>query len=58
MMINGDREATTDAWKAAVPIDKSITYPSIPIPEIFAADYNYAALRKATDNFRNPAVVR
>jgi hypothetical protein len=58
LMINGDREATTNAWKAAVPIDRSVIYPSTPIPEILAADYTYAALRKATDNFRSPAVVR
>ena len=48
------------AWieRGLVKIDTSIVLPHAPIPEIAAEDYSYERLRRATNNWRSPAVVR
>lgn len=43
---------------ALIDIDTSITYPPAPIPEIAAEDYTYERMRRATENWRSPVVIR
>lgn len=52
------RNLTRQLWHELVEIDTRVIIPPQPIPEIRAEDYSFDALKKATDNFRHPAVVR
>lgn len=57
-MINGDRDAAVSMWAKHAPIDTSVTHHPTAVPEIEAKDYTFDALRRATNDFRTPAVVR
>jgi hypothetical protein len=46
------------AWREYIYVDKNIYRKPEPIPEILAADYTFASIKAATNNFRYPAVVR
>lgn len=43
---------------AVIDIDTAIVRPPTPIPEIEAEEYSYERLRRATGNWRSPAVIR
>lgn len=52
------REETKAAWKKVLVVDKAVKIAPTQIPTINAEDYSFESLRRATDNFRHPAVVR
>jgi len=52
------RELARSYWEKLVHVDKNVHRPPIHVPTIEAKDYTFESLRKATDNFRFPAVVR
>jgi len=47
-----------DAWNKVVVIDKAVKREPHHIPTIEAKDYSYESLRRATEDFRYPAVVK
>ncbi len=52
------REETKQLWKDTIKIDTSIHYESAHVPIIEAKDYSFESLKRATDNWRHPAIVR
>jgi len=52
------RELAKSYWESLVKVDKSIIREPLQIPIIEAKDYSFESLRRATENFRYPAVVR
>ena len=52
------REEARALWNKLVKIDESIEYDHPHVPIIQAKDYTFESLRRATDNFRYPAIVR
>ena len=54
------RETTLQHWKTNIRknLDRRVLHPSAPIPEISASAFTYDVMKKATFNFRYPAVVR
>ncbi len=58
LLFTNQREWAYELWVKHATADKRVVYPAMPIPEIQAADYTYEILKKATDNFRHPVVVR
>lgn len=58
LLFTGYREWTKELWLKVLKFDKNINYPPAHIPEIDAKDYNFESLKRATENFRYPAVVR
>lgn len=58
LLFTSYREEARNAWSKLVKIDESIEYDSPHIPIIAAKDYTFESLRRATENFRYPAIVR
>jgi hypothetical protein len=52
------RNTTREYWEKNIVIDKAVIREPTHIPEIYAQDFSYNALKAATDGFRHPAVVR
>lgn len=52
------RQYTRELWFKYVNIDKRVRRAPVEVPIIEAEDYTFDALRKATENWRYPAVVR
>jgi hypothetical protein len=58
LLLSPFREELHQLWQKHAVLDTRIIYPAHHIPEILAQDYSYEAIRKASDNFRHPVVVR
>ena len=51
-------DTTRKLWKKSVKIDDNIIRRSAPIPEVDGSSYTFDSLKRATNNFKSPAVVR
>ena len=58
LLFTSRREEARAAWSKLVKIDESIVYDHPHVPIILAKDYSFESLRRATENFRYPAIVR
>ena len=58
LLFTGYRNLTKSLWDEHLVIDTNILYEPVHIPVIEAKNYNYESLKRATQNFRYPAVVR
>lgn len=58
LLFTNQRDWTKQLWNKVLRWDNNIVYQPSHIPEIDAADYTYESLKRATQNFRYPAVVR
>lgn len=52
------RNAAVNAWMKYIKIDTGVIYDHNHVPIIQAKDYTFETLRKATHNWRSPAIVR
>ncbi|NBD31454.1 MAG: hypothetical protein GVY17_00375 [Cyanobacteria bacterium] len=52
------RTKTLSIWENSLNIDYTVRRPASPIPEVDASNYTFEALKRATDGFKCPAVVR
>lgn len=58
LLFTGFRQTTLYFWNKVIKIDQRIIYNHTHIPIINSEDYSYELLKKATNNFRNPVVVK
>ena len=58
LLFTGFRETTKYYWNKTIKIDQKIIYDHTHIPIIQKEDYSFELLKKATNNFRNPVVVK
>ena len=58
LMFTPFRDATLDAWNRVLAYDKSVERDPMPIAEMDASEYSFEALKRLTNGFRSPAVVR
>jgi hypothetical protein len=57
-MFGNSRELTLSLWEKYAVFDTAVVHPATSVPEIDAKDYTFDVLRRATNNFRIPVVVR
>lgn len=58
LLLTSYREENLEAWYKYNPINLDIIYEKQQIPQILSGDYTYENLKKASNNFREPVVVR
>ena len=58
LLFTGRRQETENLWKKLIKIDKSIIYDHPHVPIIPADQYTLEGLKRATQNWRYPAIVR
>jgi hypothetical protein len=58
LLFTGRREEAKALWHKMIKINENIVYDHPHVPVIDAKDYTFEGLRRATDNWRYPAIVR